>query len=79
MCDKCDHFTWLLIRNNKTITTHSPHPKALTKKFLSKDQKYIGVEVIYLACLCFVAQTEKSVTCQQGLFTVTILLSGDKV
>ena len=39
MCDKYDHFTWLLIRNNKTITTHSPHPKALTKKFLSTNQK----------------------------------------
>ena len=39
MCDKYDHFTWLLIRNNNTITTHSPHPKALTKKFLSTDQK----------------------------------------
>ena len=65
--------------NNNTLS----HPKALTKKFLSFNE-YESNDIgelrrfIWLV-LCFVAQTEKFVTYRQLLFTVTILLSGDKV
>ena len=47
MCDNYDNITWLLIRNNNTITTHTHHIlKHLRKSFFQRIKKYFGAKAI---------------------------------